>query len=69
MYHDDVKQGLCKDYHPDGITVKKETIYVNDRVEGPCKTFYESGALWEEFIDFGGVFEGSYKNFHENGIS
>ena len=59
--------------HNDYVSVYKEKLetYFNDILENGCngiyKSYYENGALEEEYFHNNGEIEGEYKKYHQNG--
>jgi antitoxin component YwqK of YwqJK toxin-antitoxin module len=60
------QEGLYQSFHPNG-KIFRESNYVNGKLHGVTKTYYESGALESTETMQNGIFEGPYQKFYENG--
>jgi hypothetical protein len=65
--HNFIRNGLYKEHYDNG-QLKHEAFYVNDKIDGEVKGWYESGELMLEEHYSKGIRCGNWKYFHENGL-
>jgi antitoxin component YwqK of YwqJK toxin-antitoxin module len=63
---DFAKQGLYQNFYPNG-TIKEESHYQNNQLDGVRKFFYANGTIESEESFRNGVQSGVYKKFYPNG--
>ncbi len=61
-------EGEWKYYHEDSPTIMTLENYVDGKLNGIRKVFYQSGKIAEETIYKSGIKEGPYKRYTENGV-
>jgi len=66
-FKDKLKQGKWVYYHIDGTTIMAEEIYVNGKLDGIRKVFYDSGKPSDEMNYKNGVLNGKLFKYAENG--
>ena len=64
--HSFIKNGLIKRFHKNGI-LKHEAFYINDKVEGPSKSWHENGQIAKEEEYKKGLRVGTWKWYYPSG--
>lgn len=62
----DIREGLAISYHPNG-KVAIEAPYVNGKLDGVFRSYFESGKLWQTIGYKAGVEEGFSTTYYESG--
>jgi antitoxin component YwqK of YwqJK toxin-antitoxin module len=66
-YKDNLREGTWIIYYDDGKTPKVEQTYVASKLDGPRKTYFENGKLWQEAEYKDGKLEGKVIEWNDKG--
>ena len=66
-YKDNLREGTWVMYYDDGKTPKVEQTYVASQLNGPRKTYFENGKLWQQAEYKDGKLEGTVTEWNDKG--